>query len=102
MTMPTSAGMCSPASSSSRPTARLAAALQRTSAVQGMLDLIQSERLVDPSASTSPSAAGTDLQCALQVLCELARRDAKLLALCRGHPAVEDLDGWRRGEPWRG
>ena len=62
----------------------------------------QRERLVDPSASTSPSAAGTDLQCALQVLCELARRDAKLLALCRGHPAVEDLDGWRRGEPWRG
>ena len=63
----------------------------RTSAVQGLLDLIGSDRLDNPTAPTSPLWSGTQLQQAMTVLCSLARRDMSLRDMCRDHPAVADL-----------
>ena len=87
----------------------------QTGAVQGVLDLIETERLDarsrrdaagpaplgkrDTALPPTPSQTGSELERSLQVLDNLARRDPSLLHLFRDHPAVEDLqlsEAWRR------
>ena len=70
------------------------AVVVRTAAVQGLLDLVECERLADPDAPATASASGGHLQQALQVLVNLLRHDGDdggLIELLGEHPAVEDL-----------
>ena len=63
-----------------------------STAVQGALDMIESERLDDPTASTIPSPGGTYLQRALQLLSNLITQDQTLLGLIQEHPALDGID----------
>ena len=76
-----------------------AQAVTRTPAVQGLLDLVECERIDDEDAAgTVPSASGSQLAQALQVLVQLLQHDDEgaLLELVGEHPAVEDLECIRK------
>ena len=72
--------------------------------LQGLLDLIDCERSAAPHRPAIASAEGSQLSQALQVLRNLASRDAAVLQIVDDHPAVEDLElrqAWRKGPPPR-
>lgn len=84
--------------------AAAAAELSRTSAAQVALDLIECERLDNPSAPTAASDApgASEMQRAMRVLTNLVHHDANLLSMCIDHPAVADLEAWKSGEAYGG